>query len=121
MIAMLRRRLMSNMAKAKNIATGTVTATVESVGVGGLERHSVLTVSNLDFMPTNVVVVRTEATTRTLLWVWDDTGYRVESNSGATKTVTRSFNANGFVMETTGNFGVNDFFEGTYNYVAWQE
>ena len=109
------------MAKAKNIATGTVTATVESVGAGGLYRHSVLTVSNLDFMPTNVVVVRTAGAVRTLLWVWGDTSYGVEANSGVTKTVTKSFNANGFVMETTGSMGANDYFEGTYNYVAWQE
>ena len=121
MIAMLRRRLMSNMAKAKNIATGTVTATDESYGPGGLSRRSLLTVSDLDFMPTNVVVVRTGAGLQNILYMWDSIGYCLISNQASTKTVTRSFNANGFVMESTGSAGTGGLFDGTYNYVAWQE
>lgn len=121
MIPMLRRRLMSNMAKAKNIAVGTVTATIESSGTGGLNKRSLLIVSDLDFMPTNVVVVRTEAASQNILCVWDSTCYYVSSNGVATEAITRSFNANGFVMEKTGSLVGAGLFDGTYNYVAWQE
>lgn len=121
MIGMLRRRLMSNMAKAKNIATGTVTATIESSGVGGIGKRSLLTVSDLDFMPTNAVVVSVNATSQNILYVWDSTGCYVSANGVATKTVTRSFNVNGFTMEATGSVGATGLFDGAYNYVAWQE
>lgn len=121
MIAMLRRRLMSNMAKAKNIAVGTVTAEVVSAGVAGTQKRSSLTVTDLDFMPTNVVVVRTETASRGTSYVWDSTGYYIGSNGIAVTTITRSFNANGFVMEKEGNTGSSDLFGGTYNYVTWQE
>ena len=107
------------MAKAKNIAVGTVTATIESVGT--TNRRSLLTVSDLDFMPTNVVVVRAQAASQHILCVWDSTSYHVGSNSVLERTVTRSFNANGFVMERTGVVGGSGLFDGTYNYVAWQE
>ena len=107
------------MAKAKKIAVGTVTATIESVDIAN--RRSLLTVSDLDFMPTNVVVVRTAAASSNILCVWDSTGYYVGSNGATAGTVTRSFNANGFVMERTGVAGGRGFFDGTYNYVAWQE
>ncbi len=110
---------MSNMAKAKNIAVGTVTATIESVGA--INRRSLLTVSDLDFMPTNVVVVRTAAASQNILCVWDSTSYYSGSNGANAGTVTRSFNANGFVMERTGISGGSGLFDGTYNYVAWQE
>ena len=119
MIAMLRRRLMSNMAKAKNIAVGTVTATSESVSA--TQKRALLTVSDLDFMPTNVVVVRTAAASKNILCVWDSTGYYSGSNGVTAGTVTRSFNANGFVMERTGVVAGSGLFDGTYNYVAWQE
>lgn len=119
MIAMLRRRLMSNMAKAKNIAVGTVNATSESYEM--TKQRSLLTVSDLDFMPTNVVVVRAQAASQHILCVWDSTGYYVGANGVVAKTVTRSFNANGFVMETTGLKMGPGLFDGTYNYVAWQE
>ena len=119
MIAMLRRRLMSNMAKAKNIAVGTVTATIESYDVAS--KRSLLTVSDLDFMPTNVVVVKTAAASQSVLCVWDSTSYHVGSNGVTAGTVTRSFNANGFVMEKIGGLAGNGLFDGTYNYVAWQE
>lgn len=121
MIAMLRRRLMSNMAKAKNIAVGTVTATIENTGAGGLFKHSSLTVSDLDFMPTNVVVVREGTGSRGTVYVWDSTGYYIGSNGIDVTTITRLFNSNGFVMEKQGNTGSSDLFAGTYNYVAWQE
>lgn len=121
MIGMLRRRLMSNMAKAKNIATGTVIATVESTGTGGLFKRSVLTVSDLDFMPTNVVVVREGTGSRGTAYVWDSTGYYIGSSGVDITTITRSFNANGFVMEKGGSTGSSDLFGGTYKYVAWQE
>lgn len=121
MIAMLRRRLMSNMAKAKNIAVGIVTATTESSGAGGINKRSLLTVIDLDFMPTNVVVVRTEAASQNILCVWDSTGYYNGANGTASVTVTRSFNANGFVMEKIGSIVGAGLFDGTYNYVAWQE
>ena len=121
MIGMLRRRLMSNMAKAKNIATGTVTATIESSGAGGLYKRSLLTVSDLNFMPTNVVVVRTEGVLQTTLYIWDSTSYYYASGGFATGVITRSFNANGFVIEATGSLGSPGLFDGTYHYVAWQE
>ena len=121
MIAMLRRRLMSNMAKAKNIATGTVNAVVVSAGVAGTQKHSSLTVTDLDFMPTNVVVVRAAVASQSILCVWDSTSYYSGSNGGLAGTVTRSFNANGFVMEQTGTLGSGGLFGGAYNYVAWQE
>lgn len=109
------------MAKAKNIATGTVTATIESSGTGGISKRSLLTVSDLDFMPTNVVVVREETGSRGISYVWDSTGYYIGSNGIAVTDITRSFNANGFVMEKQGSTGSSDLFGGTYHYVAWQE
>ena len=119
MIGMLRRRLMSNMAKAKNIAVGTVTATVENIS--SFTRRTLLTVSDLDFMPTNVVVVRKGVSSQYLLCVWGSTGYYGAPNGGVvSETVKRSFNANGFVMEITVNSS-NGMFFGDYNYVAWQE
>ena len=110
---------MSNMAKAKNIAVGTVTATVKNIS--SFTRRTLLTVSDLDFMPTNVVVVRTAAASSNILCVWDSTGYYSGSNGATAGTITRSLNANGFVMERTGAVGGRGFFDGTYNYVAWQE
>lgn len=121
MIAMLRRRLMSNMAKAKNIATGTVDAVVVSAGVAGTQKRSSLTVTDLDFMPTNVVVVRAQAASQSILCVWDSTSYYSGSNGATAETVIRSFNANGFEMVKAGSIGSGGLFGGTYNYVAWQE
>ena len=119
MMLELRRRLMVSMAKAKNIAVGTVNATIENYDM--TKQRSLLTVSDLDFMPTNVVVVRAQAASQHILCVWDSTSYHVGSNGVPAGTVTRSFNANGFVMEKTGIVGGSGLFNGTYNYVAWQE
>ena len=121
MIPMLRRRLMSNMAKAKNIATGTVDAAVVSAGTAGTQKRSSLTVTDLDFMPTNVVVVKTEAASQSILCVWDITSYYSGSNGAASGTVIRSFNANGFEMVKVESIAGTGLFSGTYNYVAWQE
>lgn len=121
MIAMLRRRLMSNMAKAKNIAVGTVTAEVVSAGVAGTQKRSSLTVTDLDFMPTNVAVVKVGAASQSILCVWDSTSYYSGSNGATSETVTRSFNANGFEMVKVGSLAGAGIFSGTYNYVAWQE
>lgn len=120
MIAMLRRRLMSNMAKAKNIAVGTVTATVESSGL--LEKRSTLTVSDLDFTPTNVVVVASDDSAIRILFTWGSMGYYASDNQLISKDASATFTANGFGFESKYSTGTEkQGFSGTYNYVAWQE
>lgn len=112
---------MGNMAKAKNIATGTVDAVVVSAGVAGTQKRSSLTVTDLDFMPTNVVVVRAAVASQNILCVWDSTSYYSGSNGAIAETVISSFNANGFEMVKVGSLVGAGLFDGTYHYVAWQE
>ena len=109
MIAMLRRRLMSNMAKAKNIATGTVNAS-----------GATLTISGLDFQPNHVVLhfmVNTEGK-YTLLSLYDNHVFGLEGTELSTPRCSLTFKNDGVVCSVSDSYS---HFQGTYRYVAWQE
>ena len=112
MIDMLRRRLMSNMAKAKNIATGN--ATVQTISVS--PRRAVLKVSGLGFTPNHVVCVHEGPAATALLGIWEGTGY----NGSITVNLSLSFDTDGFELTQFLSSPAQQF-SGTYNYVAWQE
>lgn len=112
MIAMLRRRLMNNMAKAKNIATGMVN--VETIS--GSPVRVVLKTSGLGFTPNRVVCVRTTPSNVAILGIWDSTGY----NYTAAVSLSLSFDTDGFELSLVKS-GPSSTLNGTYNYVAWQE
>lgn len=103
---------MSNMAKAKNIATGN--ATVEKISVS--PRRAVLKVSGLGFTPNHVVCVHIGPSSAALLGIWDGTGY----NSTITVNLSLSFDTDGFELTQFLNSPAQQL-SGTYNYVAWQE
>lgn len=122
MIAMLRRRLMSNMARAKNIATGTIDA--------GNSHWTTTSISaQTGFRPDHVAVfIASERAESALqyhvLSTYDgnvlclnvDTWYMNASS------VQFAVNDSGF---TIANVKVDSddqvYFTGTYRYVAWQE
>ena len=111
MIAMLRRRLMYSMAKAKNIATGTVEGsgkTLSITGVGFKADHI-------------AVLIQNDGHWNAVQTVFD--GNMVYYGSGPTfKTanIPITFSENGATMSTSGiTLGPN--FVGTYQWVAWQE
>ena len=103
---------MSNMAKAKNIATGT--ATVQTIS--NPQRRAVLKVSGLGFTPNHVVCVHIGHGTVPPLGIWDGTGY----NSAMTINLSLSFDTDGFELAQVVS-GPSAQFNGTYNYVVWQE
>lgn len=113
MIAMLRRRLMSNMAKAKNIATGTFSDTNKN-------QHT-LTVQTVGFKPDHVIftIISGSGNASRLVSFFD--GAVASASSGDMNFIKTSrydyqYNDNGFTM----NAGA-DSMNGTYRYVAWQE
>lgn len=109
MIAMLRRRLMGSMAKAKNIATGTVTGSGET-----------LTISGLDFQP-NHVVLHFMANTDgnyTIISLYDNHAVGVEGTNVGSYNCSLTFKNDGVVCSLSDSY--SDF-RGTYRYVAWQE
>ena len=111
MIGMLRRRLMSNMAKAKNIATGTV---AESY-------NKSLTINGLDFQP-NHVVLHFMANTDgkyTIISLYDNHAVAMEGTDIAKYTCSLTFKNDGVVCSLSDD-SYSDF-SGTYRYVAWQE
>ncbi len=112
MIAMLRRRLMSNMAKAKNIATGTVSTEI----ISGSPTRVVLKTSGLGFTPNRVVCVRTASSNVAILGIWDATGY----NQSVAVSLSLSFDTDGFELSLVKS-GPSSTLNGTYNFVAWQE
>lgn len=118
MIAMLRRRLMGNMAKAKNIATGTVDAgktnwTTKSISAQtGFKPDHVaaffaLDSGNLDTMQNHI------------LSVYDGSASYLDGSQRTyyKRTISITTNAQGFTI--TDSSGC--YFVGTYRYVAWQE
>lgn len=122
MIPMLRRRLMSNMAKAKNIATGTIDA-------GNSHVTTISISAQTGFRPDHVAVfIASERTESALqfhvLSTYDgnvlcfdiDTWYMNASS------VQFTVNDSGFTIANV-KVGSDDqvYFTGTYRYVAWQE
>lgn len=124
MISMLRRRLMGNMAKAKNIATGTVTINQSEC--------QVLTIPAFGFNPDHVAVFldSNDTTLNVVISIFDGNVYcirkHVTSTGGVhvtsyehyTTNIENAVSENG-VKYTIPN--LNSYFTGTYRYVAWQE
>lgn len=122
MIAMLRRRLMGSMTKAKNIATGTVSA-------GNTHYKTTSISAQTGFRPDHVAVfIASERTESALqfhvLSVYDggvlcfnmDTWYMNASSAQFT------LSDSGFTVANVFDDGNNQcYFTGTYRYVAWQE
>lgn len=111
MIPMLRRRLMSNMAKAKNIATGTVTASSKNLtitGVGFRADHiAVLTQSNGKWTAVQTVFDGNMA-------------YYGSGPTFKTATIPVTFDEDGVTMSTS-DILLGPEFTGTYQWIAWQE
>ena len=118
MITMLRRRLMSNMAKAKNIATGTV------ISDNGTE----LTIPAFGFNPDHVAVFTESGSTSAAIVISIFDGHvnyistqivgSLLQYARHTTTIDNAVSENGvkytISISRTG-------FSGTYRYVAWQE
>ena len=122
MIGMLRRRLMSNMAKAKNIATGTVNA--------GNSHWTTTSISaQTGFRPDHVAVfISSEMTESALqyhvLSTYDGSALCFDMNTRYTNASSVQFTVNdsGFTIANVIDGSDNKYyFTGTYRYVAWQE
>ena len=122
MIAMLRRRLMSNMAKAKNIATGTVNA--------GNSHWTTTSISaQTGFRPDHVAVfivalLGEDARQYHVLSVYDGSVLALDDSTYYTNISTLQYTVNeqGFTIANVTDESSNDYyFTGTYRYVAWQE
>lgn len=111
MIAMLRRRLMSNMAKAKNIATGTVTASSGD-----------LTITGIGFRADHIaVLIQNNGSWREVQTVFDgDIAYYGSGPTFKTATIPITFDEDGVTMSTS-NIILAPNFVGTYQWIAWQE
>lgn len=116
MIAMLRRRLMSAMAKARNIATGEITAQ------GGLYPREV-TITGIGFKPDHIALFKFPGgyATGGVVSVLDESSCWVTSQ-GSGSYVFASGSVNLTFSEDNVTFSVSiNYFNGTYRYVAWQE
>lgn len=122
MIPMLRRRLMSNMAKAKNIATGTVNA--------GNSHWTTTSISaQTGFRPDHVAVfivalLGEDARQYHVLSVYDGSVLALDVSTYYTNISTLQYTVNeqGFTIANVTDESSNDYyFTGTYRYVAWQE
>lgn len=111
MIAMLRRRLMSNMARAKNIATGTVTAS-----------SKVLTITGIGFRADHIaILIQTNGTWTAVQTVFDSNmAYYGSGPTFKTATIPVTFDEDGVTMSTSG-ITLAPSFTGTYQWIAWQE
>lgn len=111
MMLELRRRLMVSMAKTKNIATGTVTASGED-----------LTITGVGFRANHIaVLIQSNGSWYSIQTVFD--GNTVYYSSGPTfKTVTIpvTFDEDGVTMSTS-DVHLGPSFGGTYQWIAWQE
>lgn len=122
MIPMLRRRLMSNMAKAKNIATGTVNA-----GNSHLRTTSIS--AQTGFRPDHVAVfivalLGEDARQFHVLSVYDGSVLALDFHTDYTNISTLQYTVNeqGFtIANVIDESGDDYYFTGTYRYVAWQE
>lgn len=115
MIAMLRRRLMGNMAKAKNIATGNVnangtTATINNVGFKA--NHLVMfPITSIEAWGSNAVYEESAG-----VYVHIE----LDGNYGTSKRPTTvNFKDNSITVTNEGDD--TPYMSGTYRYVAWQE
>ena len=118
MITILRRRLMSNMAKAKNIATGTVDTS----------SGNQLTIPAFGFNPDHVAVFTENGSTgaNIVISIFDGhVNYIKTEVTGSllyyyryTTNIDNAVSENG-VTYTISNLRTS--FSGTYRYVAWQE
>lgn len=122
MIGMLRRRLMSDMAKAKNIATGTVTI--------NQNYSQELTIPAFGFNPDHVAVFTESGGTGANIVTSIFDGHvnyirmRTVSGSGATFYERYTMNIENAVSENGVKYTIPNlasWFIGTYRYVAWQE
>lgn len=122
MIPMLRRRLMSNMAKAKNIATGTVNA--------GNSHWTTTSISaQTGFRPDHVAVfivalLGEDARQYHVLSVYDGSVLALNDSTYYTNISTLQYTVDeqGFTIANVIDESSNDYyFTGTYRYVAWQE
>ena len=115
MIAMLRRRLMSNMAKAKNIATGIARASKT-------EYDFTVTITGLGFRPDHVMMVTRETSEYTYdFWIYDNrVGYGSGNASYSPGRCTFTPNSDG-AQFTNINSSNQYLLNGDYDFVAWQE
>lgn len=115
MIAMLRRRLMSNMAKAKNIATGNINvsgSTVTINNVGFKANHLVMfPITGLEAWSSNAIY---EESAGVYVHLEMDGGYQLTS-----RPTTVNFKDNSITVTNEGD--EYPYMNGTYRYVAWQE
>lgn len=122
MIPMLRRRLMSNMAKAKNIATGTIDA-------GNSHWTTVSISAQTGFRPDHVAVfISSERTESALqyhvLSTYDGSALCLDMDTWYMNASSVQFTVNdsGFTIANVIEGSDNKcYFVGTYRYVAWQE
>ena len=118
MIAMLRRRLMSNMAKAKNIATGTVIP----------DNDTELTIPAFGFNPDHVAVFTESGSTSANIVISIFNGHVNYIKTQITDSLLYYYRYTMTIDNAVSENGVKytisqprTFFEGTYRYVAWQE
>ena len=111
MMLELRRRLRVSMAKAKNIATGTVTASSKQ-----------LTITGVGFRADHIaVLIQSGGFWYDVQTVFD--GNAVYYKSGpkfATITIPVTFDEDGATMSTS-DITLSPSFTGTYQWIAWQE
>lgn len=102
---------MSNMAKAKNMATGTVTAS-----------GSQLTITGVGFRADHIaVLLQSNGNIRYVQTVFDDNMvYYGTNNTFKTVTIPATFDEDGVTMSCADiHFSLS--FGGTYQWIAWQE
>ena len=99
------------MAKAKNIATGTVTASSEQ-----------LTITGVGFRADHIaVLLQSNGFVRYVQTVFDDNmAYYGLNNTFKTVTIPVTFDEDGVTMSVS-NIAFDLTFGGTYRWVAWQE
>lgn len=115
MIAMLRRRLMSNMAKAKNIATGIAKASTN-------QDDFTVTITGLGFRPDHVMMVTRMTETYTYdFWIYDNrVGYGSGNANYYKGYCTFTPNSDGARFTNVESWN-NGYLNGDYDFVAWQE
>ena len=111
MMLELRRRLMVSMAKAKNIATGTVTASSKQ-----------LTITGVGFRADHIaVLIQSGGFWYEVQTVFDgNTVYYVSGPQFKTSTIPVTFDEDGVTMSTS-DLTYATSFSGTYQWIAWQE
>ena len=115
MIGMLRRRLMSNMAKAKNIATGIARASTT-------QYDFTVTITGIGFRPDHVMMVTRETGEYTHdIWIYDNKVGAVYGDGTYTYGYC-NFTPNSDGAQFTNVFSTNQYrLDGDYDFVAWQE